>query len=250
MKHFTPSKDMILPKSRLAELFEVRPQGSGHKGRRAAAGASVLDVSFLTSNGGPFGSTTHSHTSLSFGAAAANRHIIVCVSYEHADNRTISSMTVGGVYSATRAAQSTASAAQANCEIWIAAVPTGTSGTVAVTFSGSTSRSAVSLYRAIGLSSATPTATAADNAHTANLMDVSLNTPSGKSIVIATVCDRISGQSVTYAGVTGGADFVYDSGAHHSSGSHLSTGAETPRTVTGTFGVTPNNERSCSAVFQ
>ena len=107
------------------------------------------------------GGTTVTYSSLSFGAAASNRIIAVAV-VNRANNTipTVSSMTIGGG-SATQvaSAQATDSGDFFAGDIWQAAVPTGTSGNVAITYSAASLRSGIDLYRIV---TTTPTAASAN----------------------------------------------------------------------------------------
>lgn len=97
-------------------------------------------------------------TGISFGTADTNRIIAVPVCWRaNADGDTITGMTIGGV-SATQASGAYVSATGGAwiSDIWYAAVPTGTSGNVVVTFSATTSRTGIATYRII-TGTSTPT---------------------------------------------------------------------------------------------
>lgn len=108
---------------------------------------------------------THTHSGLSFGPASSDRAIIIeCSQNLWAATDNVTSVTIGGV-SATRCVRSSfmlnaLSGAYGITDIWIAAVPTGTSGSVVLSgVSGSTNwDSAVGVYSATKLKSLTPTA--------------------------------------------------------------------------------------------
>lgn len=115
---------------------------------------SFLQTAFSTTDG-----TSFTFSSQNLGTAAADRYIIVAVQSRSVgtDVHTIDSVTVGGV-SATIVVQRQNNAANSSyAGLAIAAVPTGTTGDVVVTFSTTMLRCEVGLWRATGLASATAT---------------------------------------------------------------------------------------------
>lgn len=76
-------------------------------------------------------------SSLNFGAEHPTRIVAVFIGAETSGNRTISSVTIGGV-SATRAIRVSNAATLRQNEIWYAQIPTGSTGNVTVTFSSAT----------------------------------------------------------------------------------------------------------------
>lgn len=98
---------------------------------------------------------TTGFNAMSFGTAAADRKIIACVGGSAA-TRTLSSLTIGGV-SASYVGR--VQSGSMTAEIWIADVPTGTSGNLAVGWSGAQDRCGVGLYAAYGLGAVSVVAT-------------------------------------------------------------------------------------------
>jgi hypothetical protein len=108
-------------------------------GGGAAKSISFIDTAILTTN-----LTTYSFTGLDFGAAQGDRYIIgVAVSGTAA--RSISSATIGGVTARVVVSASGGGAVDRNAGIVIANVPTGATGTIAVTW-----RAAVRIVRSAG----------------------------------------------------------------------------------------------------
>lgn len=93
-------------------------------------------------------STSYSFTSQSFGSADATRQMICGVVTERtgASPATVSAMTIGGVSASLAQAVSNGSE---TAELWVAAVPTGTSGTVAITFAASAAAVGIGLWAVI-----------------------------------------------------------------------------------------------------
>lgn len=135
---------------------------------RGSLDAAVASVTFAlawtdgasdTSN-----TTTVNYGSLAIGAADTNRIVVVAIASRMATVNTISSVTIGGV-AATLVSGTVAQIGGtngANSAIYQAAVPTGTTATVSVTYGAAAVRSAVSVYRLI---TGTPAATSSNNAN-------------------------------------------------------------------------------------
>lgn len=96
--------------------------------------------------------TTYTFSSVSLGAAASTRVIVVFVQGVRSSGASVSSCTVGGV-SATRI--ETESSTNFPGALFTAVVPSGTTGDIVVTFNGTMSECAIGVYRATGMS-ATP----------------------------------------------------------------------------------------------
>ena len=101
-------------------------------------GKSALNISYLTSTQSTSALTTYTFSALSFGTEDANRRIIVAIgAYGGTQLRTISSVTIGGVTATAITGIDVASSTSYTFKtaIYEAAVPTGTTGNVVVTFS-------------------------------------------------------------------------------------------------------------------
>lgn len=98
---------------------------------------------------------THTYNGVSFGPASADRAIILCALV----SANVSSVTIGGI-SATRLARRIQSVNNTVADdIWIAAVPSGTSGSISLIGQTGTSQwiSYIGVYSATRLRSLTPT---------------------------------------------------------------------------------------------
>lgn len=115
-------------------------------------------LTFLQATNDDSNLTTYTWAGENFGTASEGRYIIAVFGYP-GPNPTVSSCTIGGV-SATKAHEVTPSTATTGgCSIWIALVPTGTSGTISVTMSAAIVRIGRALYSVTNLFSPVPTAT-------------------------------------------------------------------------------------------
>lgn len=77
--------------------------------------------------------SSYTFSGVAIGTAAATRRVVVCLALDGAGGRTVSAVTVGGV-----SASQVDTAANTNllCDMWVATVPTGTTGDIVVTVTG------------------------------------------------------------------------------------------------------------------
>lgn len=143
----------------------------------------------------PADQTSYSFASQSFGVAADNRHVVVCVGgLAGAGARSVSSMTIGGV-AATKVVEIALNAVA--CAIYIANVPTGTTGTVSVTFNAPMVRAAIAVYRVVFIGSAVAHDTATNVGDPAS---VNIDVPAGGVGIGFSINANIT--SVIWSGLT------------------------------------------------
>lgn len=157
-----------------------------------AASISKVDDGIATND-----ASSHTFTSRSFGAAAGDRYIVVGVVSRSANAASISSVTIGGV-SATEVNQirNSADGFSTLAGMFIAAVPTGISGTVAVSYSTTMIRSAIVVWRLVGSTGVV----AAHGTGTGAVLETSMNVPAG-GVACAIVYNHVAA-TATWAGVT------------------------------------------------
>ena len=124
-------------------------------------GAVTKVLTYLGSNSSITTATTYTVTAAALGTAAADRSIIVAIAGANS-SRTISSVTVGGV-SATINVQYTEAGDNNVVGIATALVPTGTTGDIVVTYSGSQASNQIGWWSATGLTSNAAIATGSSN---------------------------------------------------------------------------------------
>lgn len=168
--------------------------------------------------------TIFTFTDVSFGAPSAGRAVIIAVGGGKDVDVTISSVTVGGI-SATQAVYR-GSTSGAWSSLWVAEVPTGTSGTVVVTWSGPMLRAAIHSFRMVNHTSIIPidTNSALGSGST---FDVSLDLVNGSGVVATSL--TYSATTITWSGVTEVAETYVESRAI-CSGTHIAT-ANGSRTI-------------------
>lgn len=175
----------------------------------------MATVEYLTNAvdaGGP--KSPYTFSSQTFGTAAADRYIIACFGWNLEDDstsNTLSGVTIGGV-TATLVNQTTLNNTSTNdrsgCGMYIANVPTGTSGDVVATFttgaSGGPHGCGVGLFRVTGIN---PTkhddgvASADTNANPSTTIDCPAN---GIIVGVSDVAENgaSAGETATWAGLT------------------------------------------------
>ncbi len=143
-------------------------------------------ISYIGSadSGASSATSSKTFTGVSIGAADANRTVIVCIAAclpgAGGTNDTFSSVTIGGI-SATKRVVATGGDFL-KLAIYTATVTSGTTADIVVTFTENHDDCVVFVYRGVGLSTFTPTATASGS-NNANPRNANLTTPAGGSVV-------------------------------------------------------------------
>lgn len=203
------------------------------------AGAADADCSFVTSAQSTSDATTYTFSSQSFGAEAADRHILNTIAAGAASARTVSSSTIGGV-AASELVDFEAHSGS-NAAMIIAAVPTGATGDVVVTFTGGMVRCAVGTYRVTGLNSTTPTGSGTDST---DALSASLNISAG-GFAVGVVFSKSSPTGVTWTNLAEDVETLaasWETNGNWSSAHENFAAAQTGLALTGDWTGTPNNE--------
>lgn len=198
----------------------------------SSASGGTAGCTFVTSNSSTTDTNQYTYSSQSLGTAASDRYIAIVTGARKAGaGFTLSSVTVGG-QSATIVTQVTNTATNSDTAgIAIAAVPTGTTGDVIVTWSTTVLRNYIGIYRLDNLASplsptvATSTAANPTGAINTNVGDCAL----GSALTAAAT-------TASWSGITEDFDSTVESFVTYT-GAHLPiTSASTPLTMTATFG--------------
>jgi hypothetical protein len=201
----------------------------------SGGGGTVSSVEYGSSANSSANASTYTFSGLTFGAASETRYIAAAVAWRSAGNTNdISSVTIGGVTATLvgKARNIGGTNGVSGAHIYIAAVPTGTTGTVVVSLSETAVRAGVSVYALDGLDGATASATAIDDTGTSAL-SATINPPadahaigilfhgiSGSRMSSAhgdlsagsqSVNASISGSNATWTGLTEDYDFLLES---------------------------------------
>jgi hypothetical protein len=160
-------------------------------------GAGAATVTYIGRNDAGSGST-QTFAGQAIGTAAPNRYVIVSVAQNSGTRLATPTVTVGGISATAVVALRTdySSAASTTQALFIAAVPTGTTADVVVTWSTTVDFTAIAVWAAYGINP-TAIATATSGADPASF---TVNVPSG-GIVIAAV-NNTQYTTSTWAGAT------------------------------------------------
>jgi hypothetical protein len=176
-----------------------------------------IDLSYRTNLSSTSDLTTYTFSSVSLGAAAADRIIAVGVTGTAAAgaNRTVSSVTIGGVSATKRAAAG--EAANSPASIWAAVVPTGTTGDIAVTWDNAMVRCAGEVWRMTG---AVETPLDSDALATGDPMNLAVDVAAGGA-VLGFACNQSGSGPGGYGwtGLTGDHDATVETNTEYSGAS-------------------------------
>jgi hypothetical protein len=106
------------------------------------------------------GSGTHTHTGLSFRTAGPTRTLIVFAGLGNGTGGFVNSLSIGGVPATLVSSVNVGTGTSS--QIWVASVPSGTSGSVSLSGPSGNWNSMVCVYAAYDLASNTPTDTSTD----------------------------------------------------------------------------------------
>jgi hypothetical protein len=196
----------------------------------AAAGGSFTMAFLQAASTISFSTNTANFTSQNFGTADATR--LIAVAIVSIGTNTVSSVTIGGV-TATQCTGAAFGNTTMHTDIWFAAVPTTTSGTISVTLSGAPTRITVFAYSIISPTAAFSTGGGQQQATAKTVTATSLVVPSGGG-TIAVAMMSSSGTPTAAAGMN-----VTDGSSNTLWGSHwIYAGHDVTNTGTQTFTIT------------
>lgn len=185
----------------------------------AMAASIPASLSFIASTADDANQTTYSFASQSLGVADGTRRIVI-VCHWHGSSLTLNSATITGI-AATIHIQATSG--NSNVGIISALVPSGTSGTIAMTLSGGALRARIAVYRATGGVLLSPHATMTDNTLSGAVLSGTINIPAVGWVVAGSTWAGVSGTTFTYVGVTE----QYDATVAEAAGIKMSGGFNT-----------------------
>lgn len=155
----------------------------------------AVTAEFTDSSVDDVGRTIYTFTAQALGTVKSNRKILVPVN-GFAQTRTVSTLTVAGI-SASLVVR--ASGANETSEIWLASVPTGTTGDVVVTWSGAQDACGIGIIAAYDMSStATDTGTSTATATASDTLNIPQN-----GLAIGMTCLRSdTNRTFVWTGIT------------------------------------------------
>lgn len=202
----------------------------GFGGRRSS---SIPSVTYVSSSSETVAGATHTHETMSFGATGTNR-VLICAVATYLPSGTLSSATIGGT-SARICVQATGTNTCA--AIISAAVASGTSGDVVLTWSNaSTQYSTCDLYRVVDLTSGTEVTSGTDTTFSSGVVSTTLNN-NANAIIIASGAsiDAVTTNWTAWSsGLTEGSDQYIGTAMNGGSAYGFFATANTPYTATAT----------------
>lgn len=196
-----------------------------------AASASYPSISYISNNSTTTNSTSHTFTAQSIGSTGNNRYIVVSISGYQASVGALSSATIGGV-SATIAVQ--ANGTNTVAVIIIAAVSSGTTADIVLTWANNTQNVGIAVHRVVDLNSATANTTGNDTTLSTGAASFTLNNNANAIMVASAVSIDGSGWSSWSSGLTEDSDQFIASSNAAAAASGFFASANTPYTASAT----------------
>jgi hypothetical protein len=194
----------------LAMLMATQLVGFGSGGADAPPAAAV----FTANSSNTVASSTYNFTSQSFGTASADRSIVVGAAGQSGGGAAaITSLSIGGVSASQLLVASETSNA---IEFWIAAVPTGSSGTVTVDWAAQRARCAIAVWAVTGLLSSAVSDSAQESGFGSTPGNGTVNVPAGGVVLGMTYDGGTGGRTWSWSGLTEGVDASFGGGRSYS----------------------------------
>jgi hypothetical protein len=195
-------------------------------------GDNITSLSFIESKTSTADATTYTITGVGFGAADFNRRVVVGFASRSGNaGHSVSSATIGGI-TATVLAQHTANVGGGHSLVALIAadVPTGASGTVAVTLSNGAVRAIIGVYRILA-NNALVVANSASSSATATSTNVTVSVEKGALLAVAITFT--TGPTLSFSGIANDDFDATAESANAGTASELIT-ASASQTVTAT----------------
>lgn len=196
--------------------------------------------------------SSYTFTARSIGTAAADRRIIVGIFARSSVSTTIavSGVTVAGITAAVvpgTPAGGPNGSVSTETSLWIVDVPTGTTGDIVVTLNNTGSRCAIALWSATGIVGSPSDVATYFVSGSNNTISLNADVLTGSIVVAIGGCNS-SAVTMTWTGATEDVDAAVET-SRYTAASHLSVGAETPRTFTATLSGNAGDRTGSLAVF-
>jgi hypothetical protein len=220
----------------------------GHAMRRAAAGHlnRAVTIAFTDQTSSTTDLTTYTFSSRAIGDAAGDRKVVVAAVGQRV-SASIASVTVGGISASLVIAQPVNDGSR-TVELWQAAVPTGTTADIVVTFNtGASAHCGIGVWAVYGAGSAAHDTLGSIASPGTGTIDV----PGGGVLIGATMDNSVDGSVVWSAGPTEDFDANINDGGGESNTSGASASypsAQTGLTVTVAYsGTSPPTRQAMAA---
>ena len=220
--------DLMRQPPAMAMLVATQLVGFGVAASAAPPAAAV----FTANSSSAVASSTYSFTSQSLGTAAADRYVVVGVAGQSGSGAVaVSSMTIGGI-----SASQLVSMSETNnsIEFWIAAVPTGTTGTVTVNWAAQRARCAIVIWAVTGLVSSVVAGSAQETGFGSTAGDGTINVAAGGVALGMTYDGGTANRSWTWSSLTESLDTTFGGGRSYSAANADFTTEQTSLAVSAT----------------
>lgn len=205
---------------------------------RFGAAAAAPSVAYVSQNTGAGAASSHTFSSQSIGATGTNRVIIVAINAYVSGGVSLGTVTMDYGSGATTMHQCVVAYGTTTIAAIVSlAVPTGTTGTIVVNWSGGNGQLvAMSVYRAVDLTSATEVTTGNDTTPSTGAVSFTLNNNANSIMVMAATTIDGASWGTYSSGLTEGSDQYVSSSLAGASASGDFASANTPYTASATCG--------------
>lgn len=217
----------------LAYLLAATPAPAGFVINPFQFGAAAASISFVSCTADTSNSTTYTFSSHATGTAGTRKTIVGVSGLDAATSFSVSSMTVGGAAAAESVDNSVDTGSLIQTAIYIIDNPSGTTATIAVTFSEAITSASVCVWAAYDIISETPVDTANQFQTASANIDLSLDVSAG-GVAVGMSAQNHTNLFGAWAGMTERSFAVVENATNpedHSQSSADTTTTGTPLTV-------------------
>ncbi len=201
----------------------------------AGGGAPVIDFTASATNGTD--AATQTYSAVNLGTAHADRHVIVCIAWG-STSRALTSVTIGGVTATIDQVSATAAGMAA---IVRAAVPTGATGDIVISWGGAIARSIIGVYATRAAVTVAATATLTGDGSSSAQAAAAITNPAGGHVIACgyTFTTALSWSASVTSDHASTVETVWGGSAHTTT-----TGA-----LTITAGASTSNDAVCAVAY-
>ena len=188
---------------------------------------------FRQASGNNAGGASTTYTAVNFGTASSDRYICAIVTARNTSTFTTAA-TIGGIAATSVLELLNSSGSFHRASMFLAAVPSGTSGNIVLSFSVPIIRNMISVFALTGIDGPTPYATATS---TANPASGTITIPADGLAISGTY--NILGGAYTWSGLTERHDDILNTNNYWSAAGDDFATLQTSRVITGTASGSP-----------
>ena len=202
-------------------------------------------VTYTDAKSDNVGGSPITFSSVAIGTASSDRYVVVVATVRTSGTSDITmTCTIGGVSATSVATVASLTSSAHRQNIFIAAVPTGTTGNVVLTFSRASIRSMISVFAVTGIDGLTASATATS---TASPGSGTITIPAGGIAIAGSY--NILGGAYTWSNLTERHDSVFATSNYWAAASDAFATLQTSRVITATMAGSPVQPVTCFAAW-